>query len=132
MIEDLLVDKKPLIYNNINNNSSFEAAIVAIDENFDLLDGDHIVIETQPYYQDAIEPTSARANASLTEAHELVNMLDENMKADAESESSMQKICTALDFLISNDKYKGLSHVNQRPIRDMILLFHTEAHLANK
>ena len=46
MIEDLLVDKKPLIYNNINNNSSFEAAIVAIDENFDLLDGDHIVIET--------------------------------------------------------------------------------------
>jgi hypothetical protein len=25
-----------------------------------------------------------------------------------------------------------LSHVNQRPIRDMLLLFHGEAHLANK
>lgn len=75
---------------------------------------------------------SARGDQSLTEAFELVNMLQENMRADGESESSMQKICQALDFLIDNDKYKGLSHVNQRPIRDMLLLFHGEAHLANK
>jgi hypothetical protein len=46
MIEDMLMTKKKTapLYNTTGR--EFEIALATIDENFDLLDGEHVVIET--------------------------------------------------------------------------------------